>query len=113
MRWSRTKIWKGMYNSKTQLQVADNVCRAANLPTGSPIQEMRDAPGGGFMVTVKDPEGFPINLVYGQSPAAPGEYPPKLVVNYESDKPRVRHFQRFVPGPAAVHKVRLPGHART
>ncbi|KAF4277199.1 hypothetical protein CNMCM8689_004908 [Aspergillus fumigatus] len=79
--------------------------RAANLPTGSPIQEMRDAPGGGFMVTVKDPEGFPINLVYGQSPAAPGEYPPKLVVNYESDKPRVRHFQRFVPGPAAVHKL--------
>ncbi|PKX90214.1 putative MFS transporter [Aspergillus novofumigatus IBT 16806] len=79
--------------------------RAANLPTGSAIQELKDAPGGGFMVTVKDPEGFPINLVYGQSPAAPGEYPPKLVVNYESDKPRVRHFQRFVPGPAAVHKL--------
>ncbi|KAF4164615.1 hypothetical protein CNMCM6936_008899 [Aspergillus lentulus] len=79
--------------------------RAANLPTGSAIQELKDAPGGGFMVTVKDPEGFAINLVYGQAPAAPGEYPSKLVVNYESDKPRVRHFQRFVPGPAAVHKL--------
>ncbi|KAF7136825.1 hypothetical protein CNMCM5793_006343 [Aspergillus hiratsukae] len=79
--------------------------RAAGLPTGSPIQELKDAPGGGFIVTVKDPEGFPVNLIYGQSPAAPGEYPPKLVVNYESDKPRVRHFQRFVPGPAAVHKL--------
>ncbi|RHZ54842.1 trihydroxytoluene oxygenase [Aspergillus thermomutatus] len=79
--------------------------RAADLPTGSTIQELKDAPGGGFMVTVKDPEGFPINLIYGQTPAAPGEYPSKLVVNYESDKPRVRHFQRFVPGPAAVHKL--------
>jgi hypothetical protein len=60
------------------------------------------------MVTVKDPEGFPIKLIYGQTPAAPDEYPSKLIVNYELDKPRVRHFQRFVPGPAAVHKVRLP-----
>jgi hypothetical protein len=91
----------------TRLQAANNVCRAANLPTGSAIQELNDAPGGGFMVTVKDPEGFLVNLVYGQSPAAPGEYPSKLVVNYESDKPRIRHFQRFVPGPAAVHKVCL------
>ncbi|KAF7180912.1 hypothetical protein CNMCM7691_000041 [Aspergillus felis] len=79
--------------------------RAANMPTGSAIEELKDAPGGGFMVTVKDPEGFPINLIYGQSPAAPGEYPSKLVVNYESDKPRIRQFQRFVPGPAAVHKL--------
>ncbi|GIK06761.1 hypothetical protein Aspvir_002412 [Aspergillus viridinutans] len=82
-----------------------NLERAANMPTGSAIEELKDAPGGGFMVTVKDPEGFPINLVYGQPPAAPGEYPSKLVVNYESDKPRIRHFQRFVPGPAAVHKL--------
>ncbi|KAF4218906.1 hypothetical protein CNMCM5878_004119 [Aspergillus fumigatiaffinis] len=62
--------------------------RAANLPTGSAIQELKYAPGGGFM-----------------TPAAPDEYPSKLIVNYELDKPRVRHFQRFVPGPAAVHKL--------
>lgn len=31
--------------------------------------------------------------------------PEKLVFNDESSKPRQRHFQRFQPGPAAVHKL--------
>lgn len=57
------------------------------------------------MVTVIDPEGFPLNLIHGQEPAAPGRMPEQLVVNDESRKPRVRNFQRFTPGPAAVHKV--------
>lgn len=57
------------------------------------------------MVTLTDPEGFAMNLLYGQTPVAPGTYPEKLEVNYETEKPRVRRFQRFQPGPAAVHKV--------
>ena len=57
------------------------------------------------MVTIFDPEGFPINLIHGQEPRAGQEPPEKIVSNYEKDKPRVRKFLRFEPGPAAVHKV--------
>ena len=66
---------------------------------------MRDAPGGGHIATILDPEGFPVNFIYGQTPAQPGDMPEKLVFNDESTKARVRKFQRFEPGPAAVHKV--------
>lgn len=57
------------------------------------------------MITLTDPEGFPVNLMYGQEPAEPGKIPEPLITNYEADKPRVKKFQRFKPGPAAVHKV--------
>lgn len=68
---------------------------------------MKDAPGGGYIVSVLDPEGFPVNFIYGQTPAETRDMPEKLVFNDESTKPRVRKFQRLEPGPAAVHKVRL------
>lgn len=66
---------------------------------------MVDAPGGGHIVTVTDPEGFPVNLIYGQTLTSVSRKPENLLVNTESEKPRVRKFQRFEPGPAAVHKV--------
>ena len=47
-----------------------------------------------------------MNLIYGQTPVSAGPYPEILEINYEVEKPRVRRFQRFQPGPAAVHKVR-------
>lgn len=84
------------------------IIRAAQLPTGGKIQEMSDAPGGGYLLTLTDPEGFPVNLMYGQAPSELKEYPPKLLLNDEIEKPRVRKFQRFEPGPAAVHKVCFP-----
>lgn len=69
------------------------------------IEELIDAPGGGSMVTILDPEGFPVNFIYGQEPRPTGQMPEKLVVNDETTKPRMRHFQRFSPGPAAIHKL--------
>ncbi|KAJ5968758.1 hypothetical protein N7501_005006 [Penicillium viridicatum] len=79
--------------------------KATKLPTAGEIQALTDAPGGGYMVTLTDPEGFAMNLFYGTTPVTPGTYPDKLIANYELDKPRVRRFQRFQPGPAAVHKL--------
>ncbi|KAJ5936312.1 hypothetical protein N7454_005610 [Penicillium verhagenii] len=79
--------------------------KATQLPTAGEIEELANAPGGGHMVTLTDPEGFAMNLFYGQASAIPGIYPEKLEVNFETDKPRVRRFQRFKPGPAAVHKL--------
>ncbi|KAK6442804.1 hypothetical protein LTR95_000963 [Oleoguttula sp. CCFEE 5521] len=79
--------------------------KATQLPGASRIEEMMDAPGGGYIVTIQDPEGFPINLMYGQTLRRKGELPPKILLNDETDKPRVRKFNRFTPGPAAVHKL--------
>lgn len=59
-------------------------------------------------MTLKDPEGYPVNLLFGQTPAEKGPFPEKLTINYEAEKPRIRKFQRFNPGPAAVYKASLP-----
>lgn len=79
--------------------------RAAKIPGASQIKELTEAPGGGHMVILTDPLGFPINVLYGQKPAEGGPMPEILTTNYEVQKPRVAKFQRFKPGPAAVHKV--------
>ncbi|KAH8892627.1 Glyoxalase/Bleomycin resistance protein/Dihydroxybiphenyl dioxygenase [Thozetella sp. PMI_491] len=78
--------------------------RAAALGGGE-ITELSDAPGKGHLVTIFDPEGFPVNLLHGQGDV-PSQVPAvKSVTNYELEKPRVREFLRFKPGPAAVHKL--------
>lgn len=79
--------------------------RASALGGGVPIEEMKDAPGKGHIVTVNDPEGFPVSLVHGQEPVNSQEPPAKVTSNYVQDKPRIREFLRFKPGPAAVYKV--------
>ena len=79
--------------------------RAARIRGASSIRELGDSPGGGYLVTVEDAEGFPVNLIFGQSPAESGPLPTKLLLNYEGEKPRLDAFQRFGTGPAAVHKV--------
>ncbi|KAK2807301.1 hypothetical protein FQN50_005455 [Emmonsiellopsis sp. PD_5] len=79
--------------------------KASKLPGASAIENLDDAPGGGSLVSLIDPEGFPVNLIYGQTPAEVGKLPEKLIVNYEVEKTRERKFQRFQTGPAAVHKL--------
>ncbi|KAF1954671.1 trihydroxytoluene oxygenase [Byssothecium circinans] len=80
--------------------------KAATHPSATgPIEALTEAPGGGSTITLLDPEGFPINLIHGQTPKALGPMPEILTTNYEVQKPRVARFQRFKPGPAAVHKL--------
>lgn len=89
-----------------EVESYEDLEKAAKLEGASDIQKMEDAPGGGFLVSMNDPEGFAVNFMYGQEPAETGKLPEKLVYNFEGgDKPRVREFQRFQPGPAAIHKV--------
>lgn len=74
----------------------------ARIPNASSIKAL-DAPGGGEIVTLRDPAGHPVHLVHGQRPNLTEELNlPKLVVNYEDEKPRKGQFQRFKPGPAPV-----------
>ncbi|KAK5136531.1 hypothetical protein LTR08_002875 [Meristemomyces frigidus] len=79
--------------------------KAARIEGASGILDLSDAPGGGHMVTLRDPEGFAINVMFGQTEAAKGAFPEKVLLNDESAKPRVRKFNRYTPGPAAVHKL--------
>lgn len=87
--------------------------KASKIPGAGQIEEMTEAPGGGYLLTIHDPAGFPMNLMYGQQPAPRGDYPDKLIHNYEVEKPRVRKFNRFTPGPAAVHKLGHYGYCVT
>lgn len=67
---------------------------------------MTNAPGGGSLVTITDPEGYLFNVVFGQEPTnVEVSHPDKVVLNYTGEKSRRREFNRFEPGPAAVHKV--------
>ncbi|EWZ00187.1 hypothetical protein FOYG_00076 [Fusarium oxysporum NRRL 32931] len=81
--------------------------KASKLPGASTITALDDEPWGGHMVTVYDPVGYPINLMYGQSMVSVKEdaIPPPIVMNYENRKDRLNAFQRFTQGPAAVHKL--------
>ncbi len=76
----------------------------AMIPGASSISKL-NAPGGGEIVSFSDPVGHKVHLVYGQTEkAAEPPHLPKLLVNYEDEKPRKGKFQRFELGPALVHR---------
>ncbi|KAL4770007.1 Glyoxalase/Bleomycin resistance protein/Dihydroxybiphenyl dioxygenase [Aspergillus nidulans var. acristatus] len=63
---------------------------ARRLPQAAEIQQLSDAPGGGYLVRFSNPEGFPVNLIFGQRNLAFADF-------------------SFGPGPAGVHKLGHPG----
>lgn len=65
-------------------------------------------PGGGFVVTLTDPDGYCVEVVAGQEKAAPLTLPGGADHNDAREKPRLRATLRVDAGPA--HVVRL-GHA--
>ncbi|EPS35903.1 hypothetical protein H072_10636 [Dactylellina haptotyla CBS 200.50] len=111
-----------------EVKTFEDLERAAKLGNSN-IVELKDAPGGGRyslirnednqinfankssgqgkLVTIHDPEGFPVNFIHGATPRArPIKQPTEaLQVNDEFSKPRKGAFQRFQPGPAAIHKL--------
>lgn len=72
------------------------------------VHDITDAPGGGRRVTFYDPvDGFPMHLVYGQTPVEMRDPQfPTLKINYPNEKNRgPNQFQRFKKRPAPVHKL--------
>ena len=55
--------------------------KAARLDGAGPIEKLDNAPGGGHMVSLTDPEGFPVCLMHGQEPAEVGKLPTKIISN--------------------------------
>ena len=85
-----------------------NLNRATRLPEASPVEDLSNSPGGGLLVIITDPEGFPLNMIFGQEPInTEDEHYEKITFNYPDEKTRIRMFNRFQPGPAAVHKVTM------
>jgi catechol 2,3-dioxygenase-like lactoylglutathione lyase family enzyme len=66
-----------------------------------------DRPGGGVSVTLTDPDGFRVEVVAGQTPAAPLPIPEAEAWNSARDYVRQRRTKRT--GQAAAHVVRF-GH---
>ena len=92
-----------------EVETHDELLRAAStIPGASEISSLATAAGAGEIVTLTDPVGFPVHLIYGQAAKPPttdtNPHLEKLVVNFENEKPRKGKFQRFQPGPAPVHK---------
>lgn len=67
-----------------------------------------EAPGGGLVATLTDPNGVHVEVVAGQAPAAPLPITARAPHNDAREKERVRAALRLAAGPA--HVVRL-GHA--
>lgn len=67
-----------------------------------------DAPGGGAVVRLTDPDGYLVEVVAGQQAAAPATIPAPAPRNTALDKPRQRATVRLEPGPSHVLRI---GHA--
>ncbi|PQE12303.1 trihydroxytoluene oxygenase protein [Rutstroemia sp. NJR-2017a BVV2] len=102
-RGTEDKFLGGVYLVESEADLE----KASQISGASAIEDLNDAPGRGRLVTVLDPEGFPVNLIFGQDPVPASQLhiPEKLVYNFEDEKKRINKFQRFKEGPAAVHKL--------
>jgi catechol 2,3-dioxygenase-like lactoylglutathione lyase family enzyme len=85
--------------------VADLEALAAE--EGVPVTRS-DAPGGGLLVQLADPDGFRVDVVAGQTPVPAAPLPAREATNDGRATPRTNTLKRVAPGPA--HVLRL-GHA--
>jgi catechol 2,3-dioxygenase-like lactoylglutathione lyase family enzyme len=64
-----------------------------------------DAPGGGHVARLIDPDGFVVEVVAGQTPAAPAPIPTRLPWNEGPRHQRLSQFRRVPQGPAHVMRL--------
>jgi hypothetical protein len=90
----------------------DDLNTAAKHPTANSIRE-NDGPGGGKIVTLTDPNGFPVSFVHGQTLRSKytedssyfREETAGIAANTAVEKPRKGTFRRFQQGPSPVNKL--------
>lgn len=71
---------------------------------GVPV-DISEAPGGGYRVALRDPDGNAVEVVAEQTWASSGALPPDALVNSVAEKRRFRRPVRFAPGPSQVHRL--------
>lgn len=87
------------------VETREDLERASKLIPGATEVLPDDGPAGGFIVTFKDPDGLPCNLVWGLDVRqVPGDNN-LPAVNYPVVKPRLGEFRRFKQGPSPVFKL--------
>lgn len=92
----------------------EDLKRAAALPNAGPIRQS-DFPGGGQVVTIRDPDDVTINVVWGYK-TGPVRRPPKradisnVPLKSDNEKSRRGTYQRLPKGPAHVFKLGHVGH---
>lgn len=74
---------------------------------GAPVEAL-DAPGGGKVVRLTDPDGHIVEVVAGQAFSTPETFPPRLPWNGADGHARLRTVKRTGQGPANVFRL---GHA--
>jgi catechol 2,3-dioxygenase-like lactoylglutathione lyase family enzyme len=80
---------------------------AAKIP-GASAPRTLSGPGGGRAIALKDPDGLPVEVVYGIAPADPLPMREPLTVNYARKKHRRGSTQRIPKAPAQILRL---GHA--
>jgi hypothetical protein len=109
------KTDKPMYfGSAMEAATEADLERATKVPGASPIKSS-DFPGGGKMVTIRDPDDVAFHVVYGYQTVPLGTAKRGADVynkaqRFDDEKPRRGQFQRLDKGPAEVFKLGHFGH---
>ena len=90
-----------------QAASAEDLAAAAQLEGASGVEKV-DAPGGGQRVRFTDPDGHPVEVVYGREELAPLPVRSAAALNRGSQRQRLGELQRLEAGPASVKRL---GHA--
>jgi hypothetical protein len=99
----------GFGGAAYEVEDRNELDKAAKVQGATQVQKL-NTPGGGEIVTIKDPFGFYIHFVYGQqclesqTVEKPNFKEHQVNYEYEEKKPRKGTFLRLKPGPAPVHK---------
>lgn len=83
---------------------ASDLAAAAELEGASAVEPI-DEPGGGERVRFTDPDGFPVEIVFGRKPSDPLPVRCALPLNRGSERARQGVLQRIEPGPAQVKRL--------
>lgn len=77
---------------------------AATLPGATPVTAL-DAPGGGKFVSLFDPDGYRVDLIFGAETLAPLPVTPSMPLNTGAVQNRKGRWQRSKKGPAQVLRL--------
>lgn len=94
----------GFLGAAFEAASADDLAAAATLEGASSVQKL-EAPGGGHVVRLTDPDGYRIEIVHGREKLAALPVQTALGVNRGSERQRMGSVHRPPPGPSLVKRI--------
>ncbi len=83
---------------------AEDLAKLASVDGASAVEKI-DAPGGGSVVRLTDPDGFTVEVVHGRETLPPLEVRGASPLNRGSERARFNELQRVQAGPAQVKRL--------